>query len=72
MEIFQQIYACLTLEEVPNSKKRFAEIHQSIKEDKQMEQLIEVISKGWPDTRKKLPEEVKPYFDYREELVEED
>jgi len=37
-----------------------------------MQKLIEVIEKGWPDKRKPVEEDLRPYFDVREELVLED
>jgi len=34
-----------------------------------MQQLIKQIQIGWPDTKTKLPNDLKQYFGYRDELT---
>jgi len=40
--------------------------------DPTMVKLMDVIRKGWPETRKQLPEVLKAYWPFRDELIVED
>ena len=33
------------------------------------DETMQALKKGWPDTRKELPDQVTPYFSYRGELT---
>ena len=37
--------------------------------DERLQAVKEVVKKGWPQTKQNLPNRVKTYFDYRDELV---
>jgi hypothetical protein len=61
-----------TIDGIPNKKRRFQELRDATTNDPVIQRLISVIRNGWPDERKKVPAEVKAYYDFKEELVVED
>ena len=44
-------------------------LKQAAKNDPEYNSLISVIQSGWPDEKTSLPEEVKDYFNFRDELA---
>ena len=60
------------ISDLPLRRGKFEEIRRATQEDKTLKKLIEVISAGWPAGKNEAPAEVKPYFDHRDELTEED
>ena len=54
------------------SDERLYEIQCHSKEDETLQALSKVIALGWPDTRQEVPDLVRPYFNYRDELHAED
>ena len=45
------------------------DIRQATSSDQKMRELIEFIEEGFPEDRNELPEELRPYFQYREHLT---
>ena len=61
-----------TLEEVFGiSDERFSEIAKHTEQDQTLQQLKKCIQVGWPIERRNVPQELRPYFDIRDELVTE-
>ena len=58
---------------VPLSDPAIEELWQQTKADTHLQDLIKVIKDGWPESscKRDLPPSVLPYFNYRDELVEE-
>ena len=50
-------------------EERLKQLKTATQSDETMQALKTVILKGWPDTRKDLPDQVTPYFSYRDELT---
>ena len=50
-------------------EERLKQLKTATQSDETMQALKTVILKGWPDTRKELPDQVTPYFSYRDELT---
>lgn len=51
---------------------QMAEVRSAITEDNTMLQLVSYISEGWPTQKQLVPSELKPYFDYKDQLIYED
>ena len=49
-----------------------SEIRSKTLEDPIMKILVEVIATGWPSDKRQLPDSLKPFFDYRDELTAKD
>lgn len=47
-------------------------VHQETKNDPTLSKLMEIVVQGWPQTVKELPETLRPYWSYRDELSIED
>jgi hypothetical protein len=45
---------------------------EATKEDQSLQKLMKIIKDGWPNARKGLPREVRPYYNFRDELVVQD
>ena len=50
-------------------EERLKQLKTATQSDETMQALKTVILKEWPDTRKELPDQVTPYFSYRDELT---
>jgi len=70
--LIEKIEAISSLEDVPNNKRRLEEIRAATKIDPTMRRLVAVIREGWPDIKKCVAADLKPYFDVRAELTYED
>ena len=55
-----------TYDHIPDA--RLDEVRLATENDGNMKQLISIILNGWPDTKDKVPEVVKPYYDFRDTL----
>ena len=53
---------------LPMSEERQEQIRQSTDSDEVLQQLKEVIRKGWPEDKQHLPAVLTPYYSYRDEL----
>ena len=51
------------------SDQRLQELVRDTAVDPEMQQLVQLIQSGWPNARCKVPMQVRPYFDIRDELV---
>ena len=56
---------------VPLSDPAMEELRQQTEADPNLQALIEVIKSGWQESKRDLPPGVLPYFNIRDELVEE-
>ena len=56
----------------PVKGRRLSEIRSRTLEDLIMKKLAEVIATGWPSDKRLLPDSLKPFFDYRDELTPQD
>ena len=54
------------------SDERINEVREATAEDESMQKLLSVIREGWPDNKNEVPSELKPYFDVRHTLSQED
>lgn len=52
------------------STKRFEEIKIETQKDCELQELLNLIKNGWPDSKKQLKENIKPYWKDRDDLVE--
>ena len=57
---------------LPMSTARIVEIRTATEKDEALQILKQVILQGWPEERKDLPEQAKPYFSIRDELTVQD
>lgn len=57
---------------LPMSSERIQEIRNATERDENLQVLKQVILQGWPEDRKDLPEQAKPYFSTRDELTVQD
>ena len=57
---------------LPMSSERIQEIRTATERDEALQILKQVILQGWPEERKDLPEQAKPYFSTRDELTVQD
>jgi hypothetical protein len=51
------------------SDQQLKELQQCTTEDRQLQLLIEKIKFGWPMERRNLPDDIKPYWDVRDNLT---
>ena len=54
------------------STARIVEIRTATEKDETLQILKQVILQGWPEERKDLPEQAKPYFSTRNDLTVQD
>ena len=47
------------------------EIREATKADQEMKHLLYYISEGWPQKKSELPINLRPYWNYRDELTQE-
>jgi len=57
---------------LPMSDERVQEIRTATESDEALQIVKQTILRGWPDERKDLPEQAKPYFSTRDELTVQD
>ena len=57
---------------LPVTDKRMKEIHEATRDDETMQSLIQIIHDGWPESKDKLQDDVKPYFSVRDCLSYQD
>ena len=60
----------LVISNIPVTDKRMQEIRDGTKNDKSLRILQRMILNGWPDSQSQIPEEVRPYWNIRDELSE--
>ena len=54
----------------PASDEKVVELKEATAKDKTLQSLLRVIREGWPDHRRSLPEELRPYWHCKEEIHE--
>ncbi len=57
---------------LPVSKAKVQQLQSATQADKHLKQLNQCIKEGWPMDKRKLPEGAKPYWNYRDQIVEQD
>lgn len=57
---------------LPISKNRLEVLRKATDEDDTMLKLKSVILRGWPDSKQDLPEQLTPYYSYRDEMIVHD
>ena len=57
---------------LPISEPQLLEIQRETAADPVLQSLTQVILKGWPDRKEKLPLELHPYYNIRDELTAQD
>ena len=57
---------------LPIRDERLEEIKNETENDENLQALKKVIITGWPEERKDLPEQLVPFFSYRDELAVQD
>ena len=62
----------LVISNIPVTDKRMQEIRDGTKNDKSLRILQRMILNGWPDSHSQIPEEVRLYWNFRDELSEAD
>ena len=62
----------LVINNIPATDKRMQEIRDGTKNDKSLRILKRMILNGWPDIQSQIPQEVRPYWNFRDELSEAD
>ena len=62
------IYMSAVSEHLPASDEKLEEIKSETAKDSILQQVIQVMEEGWPETRKQCIEAAKPYWDYRGDL----
>ena len=50
------------------SDQRIKEVKEATVTDESMQTLLDIIKEGWPEHKKDVPSEVRPYFDVRDTL----
>ena len=60
---------CL-VKRLPLAKSKLEEFKEASASDIELQQLKKVIISGWPDTKQEVPNEVKPYWNFRDEINE--
>ena len=54
---------------LPVSSNRMKQIKEETLRDTTLSKLALIIQTGWPDDRSSVPDEIKPYFNHRNELT---
>ena len=65
-----ECHIATVIKQIPASEERLQEIRRKTIEDKTMIKLIKHIKEGWPPTKNECSEEIKPFWDARQDLTE--
>ena len=65
------IHLDLQVHHVKFTTQRLDQIRQETRKDKELKQLMETIVLGWPEKRRDVPEQIQPYWPFRDELAVE-
>ena len=60
------------IEYLPVNQKRIDSIKTATATDDSLQKLTQVLTKGWPESKMELADELHPYFSYRDELTVQD
>ena len=52
---------------LPVSEEKRKVIQEETKQDSEMNQLRKVVEQDWPEKQEKIPKEIKPYWNFRDE-----
>ena len=58
----------LMLQSLPITSEKYGKMISETKRDESMKELKNLVMNGWPDHKQQLPEAVKPYWNFREEI----
>ena len=56
----------------PASKGRLEQIRSATADDVTLQRLLQVVMNGWPESRTAVPEDVRPYWNMRDEMSADD
>ena len=56
----------------PGSSERLEQIRCATAEDATLQRLYQVVMNGWPELRRSIPEDVRPYWNMRDEMSTSD
>ena len=65
-----QVYVAAVEQNLNISDVRLEELKKETKKDLELNKFLEYIRNGWPENKYILPENVKPYYAFKEELSE--
>ena len=51
------------------SEEKRKVIQEETEQDSEMNQLRKVVEQGWPEKQEKIPKEIKPYWNFRDEIT---
>ncbi len=60
----------LLMSNLPVSENKLQEIRTATAKDQVLKNVKEFILNGWPDSKKEIPGEVVPYFQFKSELID--
>jgi hypothetical protein len=66
---FDDVDVNLIISQLPASQQKLNEFRDATSNDPVLQKLLRVILSGWPAVKGDLPDEVKPYFTFRDDLV---
>ena len=68
-EYCSELEAIILTEDLPISEARLMEFKEGTASDENLQTLMSVVLEGWPSTPDEVPAEVKPYFQFRDEIT---
>ena len=60
------------VEFLPITAERLADLREKTEQDESLQKLKHVIKVGWPDRKEEVPNEIRNYFHFKEELTIQD
>lgn len=65
-EIEMQVH--MLVSNLPMSDVKRCEFRETTKKDKTLQMVTTTVLNGWPNTKQEVPDEIRPYWDFREEI----
>ena len=63
-----EVQVHMLISNLPISQPKLEEFKTATKEDQVLQSLKDTVLNGWPQTRNEVPNEIRPYWDFREEV----
>lgn len=57
------------LQSIPMPPEKLKRFQEETLRDPELQTLMQVVNKGWPESKRELPLEIQAYFTYRDEIV---
>ena len=54
---------------MPVSDEKLGQIRNASKDDSELQELQKHVQQGWPDSPKDVPAMIRPYWNYRDEII---